>query len=80
MIYFCIQRLYKTFQNANTTLNILKTVGKICEKVLTKVEHDLVAKVKVENFIHSRSHIAKQVLTSISVDMRSYQPLLGLAA
>ena len=52
MIYILHSENLYTFQNANTTLNILKTVAKICKKVLTKVEHDLVIKVNVENFIH----------------------------
>ena len=62
----------------NTTFNILKTVAKTCEKSLL-VEHDfnntnLVTKVKIP---HSqlKSHITKQLLTSMSVAMRIYKPL-----
>ena len=47
MIYILHSENLYTFQIAN----ILKTVAKMFEKVLTKVDHDLVTKVKVENFI-----------------------------
>ena len=55
--------------------NILITVDKTCEEVL-RLTVDFNNKVKVEKF-HSKlkSHITKQLLTSISVDMRIYLPL-----
>ena len=41
MIKFCSQKINKHFKMQNTTLNILRTVDKTCDKVLKlKVEHD----------------------------------------
>ena len=62
-------------------LNILMTVAKTCEKVLRclrlKVEHVFNNKSESSNIFHSylKSDITKQLLTSISVDIRIYLPL-----
>ena len=54
----------------NTTLKYLRAVDKTCGKVLRlKVENDLIQQQKL------KSHITKQLLTSISVDIRIYLPL-----
>ena len=57
------------FKLKNTALNVLITVAKICEKVLM-LNMALATNVKVENF----QSMTKQLLTSISVEMRIYQP------
>ena len=60
----------------NTTLKYFKTVAKTSEKVLKLNMISTVTKVKVDIF-HSqmKSHIRKQLLTSISVDAWIYLPL-----
>ena len=77
MLYDLVRENYIHFKMQNTThYDILKTVARIVRKTL--VEHyfnntNLVTKVKVETF-HSqlKSQITKQLLTSISVDIRIY--------
>ena len=57
------------------------TIAKTCEKVFRclrlKVEHVFNNKSESNNFFHSqmKSHIIKQLLSSISVDIRIYLPL-----
>ena len=75
MIYIWHSENLYTFQNANTTFNILKTVAKMCEKVL-RLNMTSSTKVKGENFLSQfKSHITKQLSTSISVCVRIYLPL-----
>ena len=65
------------FQNAKYYIKyVFKKFTKTCEKVQKLNLTNLVTKVKVENF-HSqlKSHITKQLLTSISVDIRIFSIL-----